>query len=239
MTMYDRTKRRRCLFPAAACLVIYFLTAGALNSSVQAAAPSEDLGASLLDDSAVDARASGRAASASSPELPAARALLEPLRELDGERHRAPSQDDWLRLAKEHMQGAQAALAERNATGRASAMQREAVKELDSLLAKLGKQCQKCMSQCNSTSPNPNATPKPDKSGAKPGATTAEAGTSLAPIDKGAMARLVKDRWGRLPERQRDELLQPLSEEFVPEYAAETEAYFRALAEPRGAEDRP
>jgi hypothetical protein len=47
----------------------------------------------------------------------------------------------------------------------------------------------------------------------------------------------VKDRWGRLPERQRDEILQPLSEEFVPEYAAETEAYFRALAEPQPPEE--
>jgi hypothetical protein len=56
-------------------------------------------------------------------------------------------------------------------------------------------------------------------------------------FDRSAVERLVKDRWGRLPERQRDELLQPLSEEFVPKYAAETEAYFRALAEPRPAED--
>ena len=41
----------------------------------------------------------------------------------------------------------------------------------------------------------------------------------------------MKDLWGKLPERQREELLQPLSEEFVPEYAADIEEYFRTMAE--------
>ena len=51
------------------------------------------------------------------------------------------------------------------------------------------------------------------------------------PVDKAAVGNLVKDLWGRLPERQREELLQPLSEEFLPEYAADIEEYFRVLAE--------
>ena len=43
---------------------------------------------------------------------------------------------------------------------------------------------------------------------------------------------MVKDLWGKLPERQREQILQPLSEEFLPKYASEIEAYFRALADP-------
>jgi hypothetical protein len=42
----------------------------------------------------------------------------------------------------------------------------------------------------------------------------------------------MKDIWGQLPERQQEELLQPLSEEFLPEYAADIEEYFRTLANP-------
>ncbi len=43
---------------------------------------------------------------------------------------------------------------------------------------------------------------------------------------------LVQDLWGHLPERQREQILQPLREEFLPKYAPEIKAYFRALAEP-------
>jgi len=37
---------------------------------------------------------------------------------------------------------------------------------------------------------------------------------------------------GRTEERQRELLLQPLTEEFLPEYAEETVLYFRRFAEP-------
>jgi len=42
----------------------------------------------------------------------------------------------------------------------------------------------------------------------------------------------MKDLWGKLPERQRQQMLQPLREDFLPKYASEIEAYFRALANP-------
>ena len=47
-----------------------------------------------------------------------------------------------------------------------------------------------------------------------------------------ATGELVKDLWGHLPERQRQQILQPLSEDFLPKYATEIEEYFRALADP-------
>jgi hypothetical protein len=60
---------------------------------------------------------------------------------------------------------------------------------------------------------------------------SAVAGMAAPPADRAAIGALVKDLWGKLPERQREELLQPLSEEFLPEYAAEIEEYFLVLAE--------
>jgi hypothetical protein len=207
------------------CVASPLIVGIVLSPIVGSAAPTEDLGASLLEEHA------------QVPELPAARALLAPLRRLAGVKGSAPASDDWLQTVKEHMRQAEQTLALNDATGRASSLQREAVSELDLLLTKLQKQCQKCMAQCNSPAPNQNKPPKAGKPGTKPGRSTPQAAAQPARIDLSAVAQLVKDRWGRLPERQRDEILQPLSEEFVPEYAAETEAYFRALAEPQPPEE--
>jgi hypothetical protein len=206
-----------------ACLVAAGLVAGV--NSLPAAPMSEDLGAALFEDRV------------EVPEYPAARALLEPMRRLAGGQEAAPAAEvDWLQVVKEHMRYAQQTLAREDATGRASARQRQAMNELDSMLVKLQQQCQKCLGQCNSPTSKPSNSPKPGKAGMKPGQSNVQAAAATK-VDRSAVARLVNDRWGRLPERQRDELLQPLSEEFVPEYAAETEAYFRALAEPDAAED--
>ncbi len=49
-----------------------------------------------------------------------------------------------------------------------------------------------------------------------------------------SMNQLVEDLWGQLPERDRKRIMQPLSEDFLPQYAPEIEHYFRALAEPEG-----
>jgi hypothetical protein len=132
------------------------------------------------------------------------------------------------------MRQAESVLAARDATGRASSAQQEAVSELDAMIAKLQKQCENCGGQCNKPpGPPQNKPPKPGgKKGSKPGEASAVAETKPAPpIDRAAVGNLVKDLWGRLPERQREELLQPLSEEFLPEYAADIEEYFRVLAE--------
>ena len=69
------------------------------------------------------------------------------------------------------------------------------------------------------TSPATGASPTISRSG--------DLAASLA-----ATSELVKDLWGHLPERQRQQILQPLSEDFLPKYATEIEEYFRALADP-------
>jgi hypothetical protein len=133
----------------------------------------------------------------------------------------------------QHMAAAHAALSAADASGNASRAQRKVVEELDSMIAQLQKQCEKCGGQCSKSASSSKPPQMPSaKRGSKPGETTAAAKTR-APgrMDRAAVSNLVKDIWGRLPERQREELLQPLSEEFLPEYAEDIEEYFRALAE--------
>jgi hypothetical protein len=132
------------------------------------------------------------------------------------------------------MKDAESLLTAHEASGKVSAAQQEVVDELDAMIAQLQKQCEKCGGQCNKP-PKPSEKPaKPTaKRGGKPGETVGVAKTQAdGPVDRAAVSNLVKDIWGRLPERQREELLQPLSEEFLPDYAAEIEEYFRVLAEP-------
>jgi hypothetical protein len=140
-------------------------------------------------------------------------------------------------LEKVHseMKEAETALVARDASGKASAAQQAVVDELDAMIADLQRECEKCGGQCNKPPSPSDERPKPSaKRSGKPGESAGVAKTaSGVQIDRTAVANLVKDLWGRLPERQREELLQPLSEEFLPEYAAEIEEYFRVLAEPQ------
>ena len=43
--------------------------------------------------------------------------------------------------------------------------------------------------------------------------------------------QLLKDLWGHLPERVREQLIQAPTDEFLPKYKLEIEKYFRRLAE--------
>lgn len=183
----------------------------------------EDLGAGLFDDNPADAELDEELTRKSVP--PDGKGV--------GAGQGGGHQSNWLQRVTDRMRKVESALAARDASGRASATQQEIVRELDAMIAKLQKQCEQCGGQCEKPGGPQN---KPSKSGgrsgAQPGETTAAAATETgAPADRAAIGNLVKDLWGRLPERQREELLQPLSEDFLPEYAAEIEEYFRALAE--------
>ncbi|RIK75274.1 MAG: hypothetical protein DCC67_15525 [Planctomycetota bacterium] len=137
------------------------------------------------------------------------------------------------------MRVAEQALAEHDVYGRATAAQQAAVEGLDALLAELESQCERlstgaaeqraARSSSLRQSPNGGAAP------AESFATTPSVAEAQG-VDRGALDALVRDLWGHLPARQRDELLQPLAEQFLPQYAAEIEAYFEALAERRRAE---
>lgn len=179
----------------------------------------ENLGDSLLDDLPIDRPPARASAQSEGDDLGAGQGGLGP--------------GDWLRPVTKRMRQAEAALKTPDATDRASVAQEQAVSELDAMIERLRQQCQKCGGQCNKPPVPQKKPPKPSaKAGAKPGQSTAQLTGEVVRPDQTAIAKLVKDLWGQLPQRQREELLQPLSEEFLPEYAADIEDYFHDLATP-------
>jgi hypothetical protein len=123
----------------------------------------------------------------------------------------------------------------------AGSVQQGVVSELDKLIAQLSKQCQcQCQGgQCDKP-PNPNAKPKP---GSKPGMAAGRGKsaardstdrldrTTAQPVDKGDVNDVVKELWGHLPERSREQMLQSFSDDFLPKYELEIEQYYRKLGE--------
>lgn len=70
------------------------------------------------------------------------------------------------------------------------------------------------------------------EAGTKPNASSSlTRPTRNSPTEKTA-SQLINDLWGNLPPRQREQILQPLGETFLPKYAEEIQAYFRELAQP-------
>jgi hypothetical protein len=160
-----------------------------------------------------------------------------------------------LARVQQGMQNAQALLAQPGSDKRtgtiklAGTVQQDVVSELDKLIAELSKQCQcQCQGgQCDK--PGESGKPKP---GNKPG-TAAGNGKSPAressdrldrttarAVDKGDVNEVLKELWGHLPERERQQMLQSFSDEFLPKYELEIEQYYRKLSEERAkGEARP
>ena len=162
--------------------------------------------------------------------------LLDQLGEDIGEAK--PLKDDWLSRVIRHMKDAEGLLEEPSEVSRASESQSDALTNLDTMIAELTQRKNQCQGgQCKeSGEPKPGEKPKPSgkagKSPAQSGSNSTNADADLS-TELAAAEELVKDLWGKLPERQRQQILQPLSEEFLPKYASEIEAYFRALAQPK------
>ncbi len=188
----------------------------------------EDLGADLLKPSAESLDEDKATALDKS--------LLDQLGEDLGEQQN--DKDDWLTRVIDHMKTAEELLAVSDEATPASAAQAEALTGLDAMIAELTQRKSQCQGgDCNKPGmPKPGQKPKPNgKAGQNPAQTAPTSTSSDADLstDLAAAGELVKDLWGKLPERQRQQILQPLSEEFLPKYASEIEAYFRALAQPK------
>jgi hypothetical protein len=95
------------------------------------------------------------------------------------------------------------------------------VRDLDDLIAALEKECQNCKG--NKASNNPT---KPAEFGMHGG--TGGIGDLVDPTESG------KD-WAKLSARERDRILQSMSEGFPPEYRTVLERYYRRLAEEKTA----
>ncbi len=120
-------------------------------------------------------------------------------------------------------------------------IQDDIITDLDALLKRAKKKCQSCSSQCQSVAQRkPTDQPKPSQpkeGSAKPKpATTSNAkpgkADGAAP-DMAEMMAVIKQVWGELPEKERQQMLQSSVEEFLPKYAELIEQYYRRLAEGR------
>ena len=115
------------------------------------------------------------------------------------------------------------------------------VTTLEQLIAQAKKKCGQCKpsdkpsQKVSSSKPGPKPgkpKPKPGNPDAKPSrdskATPGKA-TARRP-DMGQMQSLVKKIWGELPDTTRQQMFEPLVEEFLPKYELLIEEYFRRLA---------
>ncbi|HEX5472647.1 MAG TPA: hypothetical protein VFW73_12215 [Lacipirellulaceae bacterium] len=122
----------------------------------------------------------------------------------------------------------------------AATAQQEVLADLDKLIAQLSKQCQCHGGQCNGDKPS-------DKPGTKSGKTAAGSGrtaardstdrldrTTAQPVEKGNIDETVKSLWGNLPARDREQMFQSFSDEFLPKYEIDIEQYYRRLSEEQG-----
>jgi hypothetical protein len=120
-------------------------------------------------------------------------------------------------------------------------IQAEIIADIDSLLKRAKKKCQSCASQCQSVAQRKPTQPpkksKPKEGSPKPKkATTSnvKAGHAEGEMpDMAEMMAVIKQVWGELPEKERQEMLQSSVEEFLPKYADMIERYFKRLAEDR------
>ncbi len=100
--------------------------------------------------------------------------------------------------------------------------QKAIISDLDELIASLEKQCQNCKNGIKKNKPMQGMADSTISSG------TGGIGTLTNPNDGG------KD-WGKLSDRERDRILQSMTEGFPPEYRTVLERYYRRLAEEKSA----
>lgn len=225
------------------------------------AKPLEDLGDSLLDDallgdlidSARDKQDADQSTDQAKPngKTPSLVPNADELRRmLDPPQQAAPPAgedvgESPLARISGRMASASQLIAKQNLDGETREVQEEIVSELDKLIEKLNKQCQNCSScsgQCNKPGSQQTQSSTPKPSGSKPNASqTQSSGAKESRVSAGgggeaqpgevADSQAVKQLWGQLPERLRQQLLQSTADEFLPKYRAELEQYFRRLAE--------
>ncbi|WP_425398380.1 hypothetical protein [Aeoliella sp.] len=228
------------------------------------AKPLEDLGDSLLDDamlgdlidSAREKKDSDKSADKAKPSatprlMPDADELR---RMLDPPKQPAPTEGEdvgespLVRISG-RMAAASKMIANQNLSGETREAQEEIVTELDKLIEKLNKQCQSCSGggQCNKPGQQQTQSSTPKPGGGKPSASQAKSsGAAQSRVSAGgggeaqpgemADSEAVKQLWGQLPERLRQQLLQSTADEFLPKYRAELQQYFRRLAEEQGSD---
>lgn len=203
----------------------------------------ESIGNRLLDDlgtpQAAPARPANDADRPAERREPAFR-IDQPTRFDDlGEDLGGPSGPLPLVRARQNMQQAGSILAAAGDVTDAQAAQQRVIAQLDELINGLCNQCQGGGSKPGQKPSQANKPAQPKPGATQPGMSTPTARNSvdepkppgerqLNPADREA---LVKQLWGHLPEREREQMLQSFSGEFLPKYELELEKYYRRLAE--------
>jgi hypothetical protein len=120
------------------------------------------------------------------------------------------------------MSGVAGELAKKETGEPVQTRQKAVVNDLDELIAALERQCQACKNGIKRNNPSRGLPDSVIRSG------TGGIGTLGAPAD-------TQKEWSKLSERERDRILQSMSEGFPPEYRTVLERYYRRLAEEKTA----
>ena len=171
------------------------------------------------------------------------------LRNLEGgEDHAAgdaDNQDPLVRLNRQ-MRQAEEMLRARKSGDPTQKLQDKIVSELEELIKQLRQQQQQ-QSSSSSSSKKPQQTAKRESvsqpqqqqgpAGAKPNSKPARDSSQrvgkadVKKADPGKLSDLIKDIWGELPARLRQQMMQSSAEQFVPKYELQIEEYFKTLSE--------
>ena len=211
----------------------------------------EDLGANPLDE--FDREPSGPADQkgrvADPPGRPADD-LRDRLRRELGAAAEAEDADPLLALAR-RMREAEALIAQNDSGAATRGLQQQIIVDLDELIRQAAKRCGQCKGggkpgakpgkkqQVKSDTPAGPPRPKSGSGGGKqPGPTVAGKNDTPNPapapvqrVDVGQMQELIKELWGQLPQRDREQMIHPPPEEFLPKYELMIEEYYRRLSE--------
>lgn len=212
----------------------------------------DDLGADLLDD--LNSAGGVKPSQGKSDKRPAQakdddaldQKLLEDLDDLKGDGEdfgakTADNEDPFLTIGRE-MRKAGELIGERNSADETQQLQAKIVLQLDALIEQIRRQrSQQSAAQKRKIAGSTRTTPKqpgknPSGSPAKQPARDSENRLNKGNprrVDMAAMKALMKDIWGDLPERARQEMQQRSSDKFLPKYELKIEKYFRRLAEQR------
>lgn len=151
----------------------------------------------------------------------------------------AEDQQPLLAVARK-MRRAEGRIAEKDPGDSTRKLQRQIVADIDELIQQLRRRCRKPgpgNSRPQASRGGPAKQPKPGSGRGNPGpgrppnpAGTAGNATPRRP-DMKEMQQVIRELWGILPKRDREQVVQPPIEEFLPKYEILTEEYFRRLAE--------
>jgi len=142
------------------------------------------------------------------------------------------------------MRSAEQLLRDQNAAGGASKLQQKIVSDLDAMIEQLRKQ-QRKPSQgggaAGGASQRSQSKPQGQQGGGgKPQDQNGKASANQNPdgsggagqqVDMQSMNDIIKNVWGHLPAKAREQVIQRPFEEFLPKYELEIEQYFRRLSE--------